>query len=111
VVGASIGYFGNTSMRNVTVIKSCTMTVTAQGSTVLRCVVTLYESWFAGVVSGSSTRMTTTVRSISPLQTFTTTGTQQTVGYSTVTTAYYTGVTVTGAINMWNSTTCTYISG
>lgn len=118
VVGAGVGALAGTSSGNVTVVEShttvesYTTTVTVQGSAALRCVVTLYQTWDELEVSGSSTFITTTNVAESRLQTFTTTGPLQAVGYSTtVTTEYYTGVTLTGPINEWNSTVCASIPG
>jgi len=112
VVSGGVGYFvGRPSVRTQTVVTTYTVTTTLEGSDVMRCVVALYESWFIGEVSGNTTIMTTTARSYGPLQTYVTNGTEQTVGHTTVVTAYYTGVTLTGAIDEWNSTTCTYIGG
>ena len=112
VISGGVGYFaGRPSVRTQTVVITYTVTATLEGSDVLRCVVTLYESWFIEELSGGTTFMTTTARSYGPLQTYETTGPEQTVGYATVVTAYYTGVTLTGAIDEWNSTACTYIGG
>lgn len=114
IIGAGIGYFGNTVSSKTTTettIKTYTITTTLPGeSGVEQCVVTDYTVWEVLEVAGSSTIQTTSIRS-NAVQTYqTSTSVEQTIGFETTTTASYTG-TLTGAVAIWNSTTCTFISG
>ncbi|MGD0145578.1 MAG: hypothetical protein ABSB53_01840 [Nitrososphaerales archaeon] len=114
IVGVGIGYFGNTAtsrMTTETVIKTYTMTTTLpEESGVERCTVTQYAVWMYGQTQSSSTSygLRTVGNSFLPYET--TTSPEQTVGFVTSTDTTYTG-TLTGAIALWNSTTCTFISG
>ena len=113
VVGASIGYFGNTAAPRTTtetVIRTYTVTTTLAGeSNVERCIVTEYLLWAIGELTGP-TILGSSTQSY-PVQTYqTSTSAEQTVGFETTTTAPYAG-TLAGALAIWNSTTCTYISG
>ena len=136
VVGVGIGYFGNTATPRTTTetvikthttattlqVRTSTITTTLQGETytititlqgesgVARCVVTEYTVWMYGQSqSGTTSYRIKTVGD--SLQTYEiTTSPEQTVGFATTTTAHYTG-TLTGAIDRWNSTTCTFIQG
>jgi uncharacterized protein (UPF0333 family) len=115
VIGAAIGYFGNTSANGTTtqtVIRTYTITTTfLQGeSEVMRCVLTQYAVWKIAHIENSTTSYGNTTET-SGLQTYqTTTSVVQIVGYVTTSTSSYTG-TITGALAEGNYTICTYVSG
>ena len=92
-----------------TITYTTTLTL-SQGALVEQCVVTEYHVWSTQSVSGTYTLGGTSTQSY-PVTTYQTSASvSQTVGYAITTTNYYSG-TLTGAIAVWNSTACTYISG
>jgi hypothetical protein len=94
-----------------TVIKTYTITTTLAGESGLeQCVVTEYHVWAIEEMTSSSTIQATSTQSYAIRTYQTSTSVEQPVGFETTTTATYTG-TLTGAIAIWNSTTCTFISG
>lgn len=112
IVGVGVGYFGNVALSKTTtgtIVKIYTTTLAGE-SQVERCVVTEYHVWEVEEITGSSTIQSTSTQSylVQTYQTSTSVG--QMVGFETTTTTSYTG-TLTGAIAIWNSTTCTFISG
>jgi hypothetical protein len=114
IIGAGIGYFGNTAAPRTTtetVIRTYTATTTLAGeSHVERCVVTVYTVWAVEEVSNSNTIRGTSTQS-DPVQTYQTSASaEHTVGFETTTMVSYTG-TLSGPIALWNGTACTFISG
>ncbi len=136
VVGAGIGYFGHTPATSTitetimstytesnttteTAISTYTLTTTLpQGTNTtafpqglsMRCILTEYHVWMIASIGNTTTSYGTSTQSYD-VQTYqTTTSITQAVGSVTTTTANYNG-TLTGALAIWNSTVCTYISG
>jgi hypothetical protein len=115
IVGAGVGYFGNTTAsrtttQTLTSTFTTTVTLPQGGSEVVRCVLTQYAVWEIAHIEGNTTSYGSTTET-SDLRTYeTTTSVIQTVGYVTTYTSSYTG-TITGALAEGNYTTCTYIPG
>jgi hypothetical protein len=122
MIGVGIGYYGNTATPRTTtettlrtttetVIEAYTITTTLAGeSGVEQCIVTEYHVWAVEEITSSSTIQSTSTQSYA-IQTYqTSTSPEQTMGFETTTTTSYTG-TLTGAIAIWNSTACMFISG
>jgi hypothetical protein len=117
VVGAGIGYLGSASKLIVTtetIIKTYTTATTytttttpPQLSGAEQCVVTEYHVWIVEIYPTNVTSTTTQSYGVRTYQT--SNSVEQNVGFeTTVATVGYTG-TLTGAIDIWNSTVCTYI--
>ena len=93
-----------------TTITYTTVLTLSQGAFVERCVVTEYHVWSIETIGSTYTTGGTSTQSY-PVTTYQTSASvSQTVGYAITTTNYYSG-TLTGAIAIWNTTACTYISG
>jgi len=124
IIGAGIGYFGNTVASRTTtetVIKTYTTIVETYATTypttsinlgvsgVAQCVVTEYHVWAILEITTSSSTIRATSTQSYAVQTYQTSTVEPTVGFRTTSTTSYSG-TLTGAIAYWNSTTCTLIS-
>jgi len=125
IIGAGIGYFGNTAASRTTtetVIKTYSTTVETFTTTypatsinlgvsgVAQCVVTEYHVWAIEELTASSSTIRATSTQSYLVLTYQTSTVEPTVGFRTTSTTFYSG-TLTGAIAYWNSTTCTLISG
>jgi hypothetical protein len=115
IVGAGLGYLGNSTTNNTTTVtKTYTYTITTTfsqgGSAVMRCVLTQYAVWeIAHIQNSTITSYGNSTETIN-LKTYETSASvTQSVGYVTTSTSSYTG-TITGALAEGNYTTCTYIS-
>lgn len=122
IVGIGIGYFGNTATQSPgqTVLMTYTITTTLPAASytittslggysgTVQCIVTEYHVWEVEEYPGNS--MSTSTQSYPVLTFQTTASVEQTAGFETTTTARFTG-TLTGAIALWNSTVCTFVSG
>ena len=112
VLAAAAGYVAGVTLappqtRTLTETATTTFTTTLGNSTEALCVSVLYRSWYAAYVSSSATYYTTSVIGYNT-NSFTTTAQLEPIGYSSTTTQYATGKTLTGAINEWNTTVCTF---
>ena len=113
-IGAGIGYFENSVVfrtTTVTIIRTYPITTTIFGASgIALCVVTEYHVWAIEelVTNGSTIRTVSTQSYV--VRTFQTSTSEPTVGFKATTTTFYAG-TLTGAVAIWNSTTCTLISG
>lgn len=115
MVGAGLGYFGNSTTNNTTTVtKNYTYTVTTTfsqgGSAVMQCVLTQYTVFEIEHIQNSTITSYGNSTETTNLKTYqTSTSLTQSVGYVTTSTSPYTG-TITGALAKGNYTTCTYIT-
>jgi len=114
IVGAGLGYFGNSTTNNTTTVtKNYTYTITTTfsqgGSAVMQCVLTQYTVWEIEHIQNSTITSYGRSTETTNLKTYqTSTSLTQSVGYVTTSTSSYTG-TITGALAKGNYTTCTYL--
>lgn len=122
VIGLGAGYFahaGNTTTLTATqtltteqtLVSTVTLTTDQpQGSAILRCIITQYEVWYAALNTNSTSASNVFTTSYNETTYQITTATSEAAGFAETTTSYFTG-TLTGPVELWNTTVCSYVSG